>query len=270
MPIGAAVLIPAGVALAQMGAGLYAGYQNRKTEDEANSARIAWEREKMNTERGWALEDWNRNAIYNSPRSQMDRFRDAQLNPHLIYGNVATSPQPMPRSVNIGTPEISTSGHIAANQAMLQGAQNAADYFMKTKMYENDLMLKQAQVLNLQAQAEKNSLGNDLTKQTWDDIITRIKQQNSIDYQKFNMLTAQLTNMPSSDVAFKMNEAKLEAMILKNKHTAELFNLAKQEGKLKQADIDLMEKLAGVRGGDKMIAEMLKQLVYGGLRKWAK
>lgn len=270
MPVPAAVLIPAGVALAQMGAGLYAGYQNRKNEDEANSARIAWEREKMNTERGWALEDWNRNAIYNSPRSQMERFKDAQLNPHLIYGNVGSSPQPMPRATNIGTPEISTSGHIAANQAMLQSASNAADYFMKAKMIENDARLKDAQVLNLQSQAEKNGIQSDLTKATWDDLIQKIKLENSKRHQEFNMLTAQLTNMPTDVKAHERYAAETEKILLQNKHTKELFHLAQQEGKLKQADIDLMEKLAGVRGGDKMIAELLKQIVYGGIRHWSK
>lgn len=32
------------------------------------------------------LQDWNRVNEYNSPKSQMQRFADAGLNPHLIYG----------------------------------------------------------------------------------------------------------------------------------------------------------------------------------------
>lgn len=53
-------------------------------------------------QRADALADWNRQNIYNSPQAQMERFKEAGLNPHLIYGQTNTS-QPI-RSVDMKAP----------------------------------------------------------------------------------------------------------------------------------------------------------------------
>lgn len=37
-------------------------------------------------QRQWALSDWNTQNEYNSPEAQMGRYRDAGLNPNLVYG----------------------------------------------------------------------------------------------------------------------------------------------------------------------------------------
>lgn len=48
-----------------------------------------------------ALEDWNRQNDYNSPRAQMQRYQEAGLNPNLIYGQMQTA-QPV-RSSSAGS-----------------------------------------------------------------------------------------------------------------------------------------------------------------------
>jgi hypothetical protein len=50
-----------------------------------------------------ALADWNRQNQYNSPAAQMQRFKDAGLSPHLIYGQTNTAP-PV-RSSSVDTPK---------------------------------------------------------------------------------------------------------------------------------------------------------------------
>lgn len=51
--------------------------------------------------RGHALEDWNRNNAYNHPSQQMQRFTEAGLNPHLVYGSGgATVSSQQPRGTN--------------------------------------------------------------------------------------------------------------------------------------------------------------------------
>ncbi|WNK13143.1 MAG: DNA pilot protein [Microvirus sp.] len=45
----------------------------------------------MMTQRQWALDDWNRQNDYNSPAKQMQRYKDAGLNPNLIYGQSNTT-----------------------------------------------------------------------------------------------------------------------------------------------------------------------------------
>jgi hypothetical protein len=43
-------------------------------------------------QRQHALEDWQRAADYNSPQAQMQRYKEAGLNPNLIYGSATNSP----------------------------------------------------------------------------------------------------------------------------------------------------------------------------------
>jgi len=56
--------------------------QNRKNRNFADAqAKMAWSRD---------VQMWNMQNHYNSPSSQMNRLRDAGLNPHLMYGKGTT------------------------------------------------------------------------------------------------------------------------------------------------------------------------------------
>lgn len=61
--------------------------RNRELAEQQNNLNVEqWQRERQA-----ALEDWNRENAYNSPAAQMQRYRDAGLNPNLIYGQSNTS-----------------------------------------------------------------------------------------------------------------------------------------------------------------------------------
>ena len=77
-------LITAGGSL--LGQGINAAVQggmNRKTRK--------WNEKMYALQRQHALEDWARINEYNKPLSQMQRFKEAGLNPHLIYGQSNTA-----------------------------------------------------------------------------------------------------------------------------------------------------------------------------------
>lgn len=59
--------------------------------------------EMYDRQRADALADWNRQNEYNSPAAQMQRFKDAGLSPHLIYGQTNTA-SPV-RSNTLDTPK---------------------------------------------------------------------------------------------------------------------------------------------------------------------
>ena len=61
--------------------------RNRELAEQQNNLNV----EQWYRERQAALEDWNRENAYNSPAAQMQRYRDAGLNPNLIYGQSNTS-----------------------------------------------------------------------------------------------------------------------------------------------------------------------------------
>ena len=74
-----------------------------------NAAQKRQNLEMYDRQRVDALADWNRQNQYNSPSEQMKRFKEAGLNPHLIYGQTQTS-QPI-RSVdakpaNVNAPQL--------------------------------------------------------------------------------------------------------------------------------------------------------------------
>lgn len=54
--------------------------------------RAAAEDFERNANLSWEM--WNANNAYNHPAAQMQRFRAADLNPNLIYGNMAQAPMP--------------------------------------------------------------------------------------------------------------------------------------------------------------------------------
>lgn len=98
--------------------------------------------EKMyNRTRADNIEFWNMQNAYNSPSSQMARFKDAGLNPNLIYGqgsngNSNSIPTPDVQSVNFRSPQLQ-GGKTDVLSAMLAQA---------------DLRIKNAQVSNIEAQ----------------------------------------------------------------------------------------------------------------------
>lgn len=61
--------------------------RNRALAEQQNNLNVEqWQRERQA-----ALEDWNRENAFNSPAAQMQRYREAGLNPNLIYSQSNTS-----------------------------------------------------------------------------------------------------------------------------------------------------------------------------------
>lgn len=78
-PAIAAAAIAGGAQLLGTGAQMYAqGKMNKKTRQ--------WNEKMYGIQRQHALEDWDMMNKYNSPEQQMQRYKEAGLNPNLIYG----------------------------------------------------------------------------------------------------------------------------------------------------------------------------------------
>ena len=93
-----------------------------------NAAQKRQNLEMYDRQRVDALADWNRQNQYNSPSEQMKRFKEAGLNPHLIYGQTQTA-QPI-RSVdakpaNLNAPQLSPDSlNIPLLQQQLENMKN--------------------------------------------------------------------------------------------------------------------------------------------------
>lgn len=113
----------------------------------------------VNHQHDLAIEDWNRQNAYNSPAAQMGRFKDAGLNPNLVYGQMSNSPtirssdgsgaQAAPQNVDLGGGILKA---LQAKQSQQQAALLAAETYkttMEGKAAEKDADLKDAQINNL-------------------------------------------------------------------------------------------------------------------------
>lgn len=92
-----------------------ANRRNTANQDATNalSMKLAWEKE--NRERGYALDDWNRTNAYNSPEQQMNRLRQAGVNPHLAFGKGGENTAAMIRGSQSPNPNLDSPKVIAPN-----------------------------------------------------------------------------------------------------------------------------------------------------------
>lgn len=90
-----------------------------------------------------ALSDWERQNAYNSPAAQMQRFRDAGLNPNLIYGRGESG-----NAGSVNSPEAS-----AFSLDSTRGRSAPVDV-MSNLLAQADLKIKAAQANNLNVQTD--------------------------------------------------------------------------------------------------------------------
>jgi len=95
--------LPAILAAAKPFAGAIASGVNAISSFFTNKANKNTALEMYDRQRADALADWNRQNEYNSPSAQMQRYKDAGLSPHLIYGQTNTAPAV--RSSTLDTPK---------------------------------------------------------------------------------------------------------------------------------------------------------------------
>jgi hypothetical protein len=99
--------------------------------------------EMYDRQRADALADWNRQNMYNAPDAQMKRFKDAGLNPHLIYGQMTTA-QP------IKTPEAKAPNYVAP-QIDPEGLNVLGkQYALETQRLQLENMQKQGELIKAQ------------------------------------------------------------------------------------------------------------------------
>ena len=105
-----------------------------------------WNEQMMQRQRDWALADWARNNEYNSPRAQMERLKEAGLNPNLVYGNGATTEAANIRSTD--TP----SWNPQAPDFKDAGRSLSTYQDVRLKKQQNDLMKQQIAIAERDAQ----------------------------------------------------------------------------------------------------------------------
>jgi len=86
--------IPIAAALAglQLAGNLGSTLINVKATKDINEKQQAYNEQMYQRQRADALTDWDKQNAYNSPSQQMQRYKEAGLNPNLVYGQMSNSP----------------------------------------------------------------------------------------------------------------------------------------------------------------------------------
>jgi hypothetical protein len=118
-----------------------------------------------NRQRIDALADWNRQNEYNSPAAQMQRYKDAGLSPHLIYGQQNTAPA-------------------------IRSTEAKAPNFMAPSLDTNALLMS-AQLDNIKANTLKTLTEAGIKVDSRDYIIGKAKYSSDLESYKGHQMLAQ-------------------------------------------------------------------------------
>lgn len=266
---------PLAIAGLMAGAQLVAGGVNAYAQGRMNRKTIQYNERMYATQRRDALADWAMQNEYNSPKAQMQRYRDAKLNPNLIYGGMEEV-SPM-RSVNAEGWRPQAADYSFIGDSLQTGFSAYFDLQRRQQELENmkatESLLAQENALKA-AQVEAVLQG--VSRSKFDLDLAGELRQNSVD-----MANAQLKRV-QADVAMSLDENDrraaanavtiaqgVESILTSRLNRAktdderrlisqQIQNL-KKDAQLKQLDINL--KKLGIQPGDALWQRVLGQAV---------
>lgn len=268
----APVLAAAGIAAASQAGQIYAtGKTNKKTRE--------WNEMMYGRTRQDALDDWNRQNLYNSPAAQMQRYMEAGLNPNLIYGQTQTA-SPIRssdmQSWNPETPDIA-----GLSRSAIQGIEAYQDYTLQEEQVKNMTAQRENMLLDSLLKTvdlSSKHLENAKARELYDTSIATAKEQlrslsTSTDIRVNQEVRDAAMHAPSLAVALQRvadlpttsETAKQQLKNLKNDAVLKQMEINMRKLGLSYSDGVILRMLAQFAEG-KSLPDLLKNL-YGQLRK---
>lgn len=131
---------------------LFTNSQNRQSIEEANRLNYRMQQEQL----AWNERMWHMNNEYNTPANQIQRLKEAGLNPNLLYGNPSQGTSSAPAQGTSSAPaqafQMQGFGDMFSNAQQLMMQKKANDAQIK-------LMNSQAEQMDVETQLKKKDLG---------------------------------------------------------------------------------------------------------------
>jgi hypothetical protein len=251
-------LIGAGIGA---GANVAGGYMSSKAQERINKRNIQHSQQTIAQQREWALSDWDKVNAYNHPHQQMARYKEAGLSPHLIYGSATSQPASQIARTTQEAPKEDASGFIQGARQMAQAGPEAFNTYFSMKQLENQSAVSAAQVLKMKSETDRNEQQFKLTGEQWNDLVNGPLFRNLKTASDMYYTDAKRNATPTQSMVLEKHLADLAKTNATAKHALQLYELAIQEGKLKQADIDLLEKIGTGNTGLRTFIELLKLIL---------
>lgn len=269
-----------------IGAGLLGQGINAASTAANNRKQREWNEKMYGIQRRDSLADWTMQNEYNSPQAQMQRLKDAKLNPNLVYGQgaVANSSSGVrsteAKSWNPQAPQVDL-GDVAN-----RGIGSYIDWELKKAQTDNlkaqnsvilqDAALKAAQIVSLNATVDKTKIETikssiqtqfaadnymtslEAAKASLDKTVasTQVMMDENERREALNSANLQL----AAERILSMRLERMRSSVDIERIKAVIENL-KKDGILKQLDINLKEK--GIQPGDPMWMRTLSQVLDG-------
>lgn len=131
-----------------------------------------WNEQMMNKQNAFSLDMWNKTNAYNSPSAQVQRLRDAGLNP-LFYGLDGSSANSFQSAQALGYDRSSMS-------PMSNPVSSGLDAYTQMKSLQKDIELKDAQIDKLSADSSSVKLDNEFKDKTMDARVESVNLGNSL------------------------------------------------------------------------------------------
>ena len=245
-----------GSAIAGVGS-LLGGFLNSSGQSSANAANLQIARETFaHNKQMWELEN-----EYNTPRNQMARYRDAGLNPHMMFGSVTpgnannapTMDAPRMENAYAGLANGITSGASAVGNALMQtkliDAQinktnaEAENLLAGAGLHRSNMALTDSKVgteiqnqAYMTAKAMRERLGANLDNALYDVTI-------AIENQKLRNMSVQEQDMYSQMVARDVENMLKKAKITSEQFYRELSRLQYElDAEIKRGHLSLSEQ----------------------------
>lgn len=281
MPIGALGLTLIGGALSAGGQGW-----NNRNQKKQNEADRAHQLAVMEKERAWALEDFARENSYNSPEEQMNRLRQAGLNPNLVYGKGATTTAGAIRNVqgkdqSQKAPQIDPNsiinGATSAFQLQLQNAQRANleattdNLTAQNAVIQKEALLKESQISKNVQDTATTTFQLEQAKELKDSVIKKANLENQLTNKKIQTETVnqQYTMGKNGRETRKTIEDILTQQIQRAKTSEETKQLKQSRDAIKRINVSNAEikeaeaklRSLGINPNDPTYMRVLVQLL---------
>lgn len=203
-------LIPAIGALGMLGGGLL----NSEGQKSANKTNLQIARE----QNAWNLQQWERENAYNTPSAQLQRLKDAGLNPNLMYGSgqsfSAAASSPRAASSHVQNENAGTAGGIAS----------ALQFVMQSVLQQSELQKMQAQSDLIKHQADLAIANKDLSVIRGGTYNAQTGYYNSatqLNVSRSEMIKHQIQNIDANTVYLNARNTGQETY---NRYAEELFS----------------------------------------------
>lgn len=138
-----------------------ANRHNADIQQQINNTNVAAQQTAANLERQWALDDYAKVNTYNSPLQQMQRLKEAGLNPRMIYGSSgAANTASMIRSVDAKPAKQEASRMAPVDMTAIgDSISGGLSQYMNARQQDIDMKIKNKQLELLDQEKTKRELG---------------------------------------------------------------------------------------------------------------